>query len=91
MTMFEKALMQAEAGTLQLPKVQYGKSPIDYFFYQLSVHQFNLRLMSKGIKCRGVKLADIKAYYGFKGRTAADCLPQMDALIEIFKSRSVHN
>lgn len=91
MTKFEQAVMQAEAGTLQLPSVQYGNNPIDYFFYQLSVHQFHLRLASKGIKSRGFKLADLKAYYGLKGRTAADCLPQMDALIEKFKARSVAN
>lgn len=91
MTKFEQAVMQAEAGTLQLPSVHYGKNPIDYFFYQLNVHLFNLRLMSKGIKFRGIKLADMKAYYGFTGRSAADCLPQMEALIEAFKSRSVNN
>lgn len=91
MTQFEQAVAQAEMGTLQLPSVHYGKSPIDYFFYQLSVHRFNLRLMSKGIKCRGVKLTDMKKYYGLKGRTASDCLPQFEQLFEKFKSRSEEN
>jgi len=91
MTKFEQAVAQAEMGALELPSVYYGKNPIDYFFYQLAVHQFNLRLMAKGIKCRGVKLKDMKNYYGLKGRTASDCLPQFNEIFEKFKTRPTDN
>lgn len=91
MTQFEKAVMKVEAGALQTPEVSSQTGRIDYFQYQLAVHHFNLKLMSKGIQSRGVKLKDLKAYYGLKGKTAADCLPQYEALIERYKTRSLLN
>jgi hypothetical protein len=91
MTKFEMAIAQAETGTLKTPSVQYGKNPIDYFWYQLSVHHFNLKIMSKGMKCRGVKLKDIKDYYGLKGKSASDCLPQFEQVIERYKAQSQLN
>ena len=91
MTKFEMAVVQAEMGELQVPSVQYGSNPINYFWYQLSVHHYNLKLMAKGLKFRGVKLKDIKDYYGLKGRTAADCLPQFEQIIERYKVQSEVN
>lgn len=91
MTKFETAIIQAEMGTLELPSVHYGKNPIDYFWYQLSVHHFNLKLMAKGLKFRGVKLSDMKDYYGIKGRSAADCLPQFEQILTKFKAQSELN
>ena len=91
MTQFQQALQQVEAKQLQTPEVSYGGKKVDYFGYQLSVHLFNLKIMSKGMQCRGVKLKDLKAYYGLKGRTAADCLPQFEALIENYKQQYVNN
>lgn len=91
MTQFEMAVAQAEMGTLELPSVQYGSNPIDYFWYQLRVHHFNLKLMAKGLKFRGVKLSDMKAYYGLKGRSAADCLPQFEQIIAKFDVQSELN
>ena len=86
MTPFQQAVLQVEAGQLQAPTVSYGKTTVDYFKYQLAVHKFNLSIMSKGMQCRGVKLKDLKHYYGLKGRTAADCLPQFIKLMEDFLS-----
>ena len=91
MTQFEQAVLQVEAEQLQTPEVSYGGKKIDYFGYQLSVHLFNLKIMSKGMQCRGVKLKDLKAYYGLKGRTAADCLAQFEAIMESYKNRSILN
>lgn len=91
MTKFEQAILAVESGTLKTPTVATSEGNIDYFGYQLAVHHFNLKLMSKGIQSRGIKLKDLKEYYGLKGRTAADCLPQYEALIERYKNRSLLN
>lgn len=86
-TPFEQALAAKEAGTLQTPSVSYGSKPINYFGYQLAVHKFNLSIMSKGMTCRGIKFKDIKAYYGLKGRSAAECLPQLIEVIDNYNKK----
>ena len=80
MTNFEKAYKDAQEGKSKVPTVSSirddGESKIiDYFNYQLAIHKFNLGLMTKGLKSRGVKLKDLKDYYGLKGRSAKDCYP----------------
>jgi len=85
MTPFETAIQQAKAGELKTPTVSTSNGNIDYFGYQLAVHKFNLSLMAKGMQCRGIKLRDLKQYYGLKGRTASDCLPQFLMMIEGYK------
>jgi hypothetical protein len=87
MTPFETAIQQAKAGKLQTPTVSTSNGNVDYFGYQLAVHKYNLSLMAKGIQSRGVKLRDLKQYYGLKGRTAADCLPQFLMMVEGYKSQ----
>ena len=91
MTPFQQALQQVEAKQLQTPEVIYGGKNIDYFGYQLAVHKFNLSIMAKGMSCRGVKLKDLKAYYGLTGRSAADCLPQFIKLMESYQARFQNN
>lgn len=86
MTQFELAVQQAKEGKLQTPAVHYGQGQIDYFQYQLATHLFNLRIMSKGMQCRGIKLKDIKAYYGLTGRTAKDCIGQFETVIEKYRN-----
>ena len=87
MTPFQQAVQQAQAGTLQTPEVSMSGGRIDYFQYQLAVHKFYLSMMAKGIQNRQVKLRDLKQYYGLKGRTAADCLPQFLQLMEQYSSK----
>jgi len=84
MTQFEKVMESANAGNLQTPKVSIGQTNVPYFAYQVSVHYFNLKLMSKGLQVRGLRLKDLKDYYGLKGRTASDCLPQMESIRNMF-------
>ena len=91
MTQFEQAVLQVEAEKLQTPTVSVGSKQVDYFSYQLSVHHFNLKIMAKGMAFRGVKLKDLKAYYGLKGKSAADCLAQFEAILEAYKNRPVLN
>lgn len=86
MTQFEQALQQAKAGQLQTPTVGTSEGNVDYFGYQLAVHHFNLKIMSRGMSCRGIKLKDLKAYYGLKGRTAGDCLPQFETLMAGYRA-----
>lgn len=82
-TPFEIAQGQAKAGTLKTPIVGTAQGKIDYFRYQLIVHKFQLSLASKGmIPTRGWKLKPIKEYYGLKGRTAKNCLPQFIEIME---------
>lgn len=86
MTNFEKALQQVNEGKLQTPSVSMGDKQIDYFGYQLATHHYNLKLMSKGMQFKGIKLKDLKDYYGLKGRTASDCLPQFEKIMADYKA-----
>ena len=85
LTPFEQAQKAKAEGKLNTPVVNAGGKNIDYFGYQLAVHKFNLSIMSKGMKCRGITFTQIKKYYGLKGRSAADCLEQMNTLVENYK------
>ena len=87
MTQFETAVQQVKAGKLQTPSVSTSNGSVDYFWYQLSVHHYNLKLMSKGIMSRGVKLKDLKHYYGLKGKTAAACLSQYEEILQQYKEK----
>ena len=89
MTQFETAVAQAQAGQLQTPTVQTSNGNINFFGYQLAVHKMNLGLMSKGMKCRGITLKDIKQYYGLKGKTAGQCLEEIKVLMDKFKVSQV--
>jgi hypothetical protein len=91
MTQFEQALQQVKEQQLQTPKVMTEGREIDYFGYQLSVHHFNLKLMAKGMTCRGIKFSDIKRYYGLKGRTASDCLPQFEVILNDYKTNFINS
>lgn len=73
LTPFEQALTDAQDGKLKTPVVIYHGRNIDPFKYQLAVHKFNLGIMKSGMQCRGIKLKDLKSYYGLKGRSAKDC------------------
>ena len=76
MTPFELAVEAAAKGTLKVPVVSTVNGSMDYFRYQLIVHRHNLNMMAIGMKIRGVKLGDLKKYYGLKGRTAKECMPE---------------
>ena len=87
MTPFQQAVQQVAENKLKTPTVTLeGQGQVDYFGYQLAVHKFNLSLMAKGISSRGVKLGDLKKYYGLKGRTAADCLSQFIQIMETYRA-----
>lgn len=85
-TPFETAQQQAKEGKLKTPIVGHGANTIDYFGYQISVHKYNLGLMAIGMKFKAIKFSDIKKYYGLKGRSAKDCLPQLTQMAEDYKN-----
>lgn len=87
MTPFEKAVQAVQYGSLQTPNVSVGTKQIDYFKYQLATHKFNLSIMAKGMSFRGIKFKDLKNYYGLKGRTAKDALPEFVELMEKFLAK----
>lgn len=82
---FEQSVEQAKLGALKTPSVSTANGKIDYFSYQLAVHKFNLGIMASGMTCRGIKFTDIKRYYGLKGRSAKDCLPEFVAIFDAYK------
>jgi hypothetical protein len=85
MTQFEQAQAQVKEGTLKAPSVSMGSSNIDYFGYQLATHHFNLKIMASGMKFNGITFTQIKKYYGLKGRSAKDCLPQFEQIMNDYK------
>lgn len=89
MTQFEQAVKSAREGKLHTPTISIGDKLIGYFGYQLSVHKFNLNLMAKGMKFRGITFTQIKNYYGLKGRTAKDCLGQFEQILSDYKAGKI--
>ena len=85
MTPFQQALIQVSEGKLKVPTVSNASGNFNYFGYQLAVHKYNLGIMAAGMQCRGITFTQIKKYYGLKGRTAKDVLPQMDQLMDNYK------
>jgi hypothetical protein len=86
MTQFEEAQQKVREGKLKTPSVSNGGKTIDYFGYQLATHHFNLKIMSSGMTFKGIKFSDIKRYYGLKGRSAKDCLPQFEKIMADYKA-----
>ena len=86
MTKFEQAIQDVKDGKIVPPSVSYGSTPIDYFGYQLAVHKFDLNILAIGMKKKGVKLKDLKDYYGLTGKTAKECVPQLKEIINQYKA-----
>ena len=86
MTTFERVRQQIATGEIKAPKVFYGQGEIPFTGYQLAVHIFNLKGMALGLKFRGITFTQIKKYYGLTGRTAKDCIPQLEEIQRKFKN-----
>jgi hypothetical protein len=84
-TPFEIAQEQVKNGELNTPKVIADNKSLDYFGYQLAVHKYNLSLMAMGLKSRQVTFTQIKKYYGLKGKSAKECLPELSQMVEDYK------
>jgi len=90
-TQFELAKEAVYAEKIKAPSVSVGTRNVPYFRYQLAVHKFNLSIMSSGMTCRGVKLKDLKNYYGLKGKTAKECLPQFLEIMEAYEKEFIQS
>lgn len=86
-TKFELAQEQVKNGTLTAPEVSYGAKKIDYFGYQLATHKFQLGILKSGMSMRGVKLRDLKDYYGLTGKSASDCYDQFTVIFDNYTAK----
>jgi hypothetical protein len=86
MTRFEQHLKDFREGKLNPPSVSMGNKQIDPFAYSLAVHISNLKIMRSGMKFRNIKFTDIKKYYGLKGRSAKDCVPELEKIYADYKA-----
>ena len=91
MTQFQQTMIATENGSQQVPKVIFEGQEIPFAGYQLATHVYALRIMAIGMKMRGITFTQIKKYYGLTGKSAKDCLPQLQALQEKYRELSQNN
>ena len=86
MTQFQESMLAVEEGQQQVPTVIFEGKEIPFHGYQLASHVYALKIMAAGMKMRGVTFRQIKKYYGLKGRTAKDCLPQFEEIMAKYEA-----
>jgi hypothetical protein len=91
MTQFQQTMLAVENGTMQVPTVSTTEGTIPFAGYQLAVHVYALRIMAAGMKMRGVTFTQIKKYYGLTGRTAKDCVPELQKIQKLYSERAQIN
>ena len=91
MTQFQQSMLATENGTKQVPKVIYEGKEIPFAGYQLATHIYALKIMALGMKMRGITFTQIKKYYGLSGRSAKECLPQLQFIQELYRKNSQNN
>jgi len=93
MTPFEQDIQRVAAGTLPEPLIAFsskdGEMPI--LAFRLSFHQSCINSLAKGWTClyNGVAItfAEIKEYYGLKGKRPRNCIAEFAKLVETFKKK----
>ena len=85
MTQFQQSMLATEEGSKQVPTVIYEGREIPYAGYQLAVHIYALKIMALGMKMRGVTFSQIKKFYGLKGKSAKDCIPQLEQIQNTYR------
>jgi hypothetical protein len=91
MTQFQQTLLATENGTMQVPTVHTEGGTIPFAGYQLATHAYALKIMAAGMKMRGVTFSQIKKFYGLRGKSAKDCLPQLQQMQEMYRTNSQNN
>jgi hypothetical protein len=91
MTQFQQTMLATENGTMQVPTVSNESGTIPFAGYQLATHVYALKIMALGMKMRGVTFTQIKKYYGLKGKSAKECIPQLEQIMLAYKERSKNN
>jgi hypothetical protein len=91
MTPFQQSLLATENGTMQVPTVSTSTGTIPFAGYQLATHIYALKIMALGMKMRGVTFTQIKKYYGLKGKSAKECISQLEQVQQAWRERSKNN
>ena len=91
MTQFEQTMLAAEGGQQQVPTVIYEGQSIPFAGYQLASHIYALKIMALGMKMRGITFTQIKKYYGLSGKSAKECVPQLQAIQEKYRAIAQNN
>ena len=91
MTQFQQSMLATENGTMQVPTVSTSTGTIPFAGYQLATHIYSLKIMALGMKMRGVTFTQIKKYYGLKGRTAKECIPQLEQIQKAYRELAKNN
>jgi hypothetical protein len=84
-------MLATEEGSQRVPKVIYEGREIPFAGYQLATHIYALKIMALGMKMRGVTFSQIKKFYGLKGKTAKDCISQLQQMQEMYRTNSQNN
>jgi hypothetical protein len=91
MTQFQQTMLATENGTMQVPTVSTSTGTIPFAGYQLATHVYSLKIMALGMKMRGVTFTQIKKYYGLSGKSAKDCIPQLEQIQKTYRELSQNN
>ena len=91
MTQFQQSMLATEEGLQQVPKVIYEGKQIPFAGYQLATHIYALKIMGMGMKMRGVTFTQIKKYYGLTGKSAKECIPQLEQIQKTYREISKNN
>lgn len=76
MTPFEQVQQELEVGKRTAPSISVNGSQVNPIAYQLITDKFSLSIFASGMTRRGVTFTQLKKFYGLKGRSAKDVMPQ---------------
>jgi hypothetical protein len=91
MTQFQQTMLAVENGTMQVPTVSTSEGTIPFAGYQLATHVYALKIMALGMKMRGVTFTQIKKYYGLSGKSAKECVPQLEQIQKAYRELAQNN
>jgi DNA-binding transcriptional MerR regulator len=81
MTPFEKQKNDEMKGLVKFPKVSHEGYRLYYWQYSLVVAKMNLGLMKSGMKVRGIRLKDYRAFFGLKSRSTKGCYEEIGIIV----------
>jgi hypothetical protein len=91
MTPFQQSLLATENGSQRVPTVSTSEGTIPFAGYQLATHVYALKIMALGMKMRGVTFTQIKKYYGLPGKSAKECVPQLEQIQNAYRELAKNN
>jgi len=91
MTQFQQSLLATENGSQRVPTVHTEGGTIPFAGYQLATHIYALKIMALGMKMRGVTFTQIKKYYGLTGKSAKECIPQLEQIQNAYRELAKNN